>query len=214
MSAHQLLYGLLAALGARRPRAEAAAANGASPPGSSSVPSCSRSAGRPGPRRRPRSTRTTSPPSSTTACRSPSTGSTRPPAAPVRLHRPEDRRPQRHLVDGVLEPQRAPRLEPRWHSAGPRARPHARPDRDGRPAGRRSGLQLRRHRQRPLDRRARRLREQRLAAPRADREAAPARESLAGVFNDGWIGSKGPAGSVSADYNLFDRAGQARRRCS
>ena len=29
------------------------------------------------------------------------------------------------------------------------------------------------------------------------------RESLAGVFNDGWIGSKGPAGSVSADYNKF-----------
>ena len=29
------------------------------------------------------------------------------------------------------------------------------------------------------------------------------RESLAGVFNDGWIGSKGPAGSVIADYNKF-----------
>jgi len=30
------------------------------------------------------------------------------------------------------------------------------------------------------------------------------RESTAGVFNDGWIGSTGPAGSVAADYNLFD----------
>jgi hypothetical protein len=30
------------------------------------------------------------------------------------------------------------------------------------------------------------------------------RDSLSGVFSDGWIGSKGPAGSVIADYNLFD----------
>jgi len=29
-------------------------------------------------------------------------------------------------------------------------------------------------------------------------------ELLAGVFNDGWIGSSKPAGSVSADYNRFD----------
>ncbi len=29
-------------------------------------------------------------------------------------------------------------------------------------------------------------------------------ESLAGVFNDGWIGSSTPATSVSADYNRFD----------
>lgn len=32
------------------------------------------------------------------------------------------------------------------------------------------------------------------------------RESLAGVFNDGWIGSTKPAGTVSADYNRFDAA--------
>ena len=29
------------------------------------------------------------------------------------------------------------------------------------------------------------------------------KDSLAGVFNDGWIGSMGAAGSVAADYNLF-----------
>ncbi|MEI7759662.1 MAG: hypothetical protein WCJ67_02720 [Thermoleophilia bacterium] len=36
--------------------------------------------------------------------------------------------------------------------------------------------------------------------------AAPLRlrESLAGVFNDGWIGSLKPAATVSADYNQFD----------
>ena len=47
-----------------------------------------------------------------------------------RLHRPEDRRPQRHLVDGVLEPRRSPRLEPRWHGARPRPGAHTGPDGD------------------------------------------------------------------------------------
>ena len=38
------------------------------------------------------------------------------------------------------------------------------------------------------------------------------RESLAGVFSDGWIGSEEPADTVAADYNRFDAAGEAGDR--
>ena len=87
---------------------------------------------------------------------------------------------------------------------GPGPGPHARPDRDRRPARRRSRLRVRRHRHRPRDRRDDASPQQGATAPRSDREAAPAAESLAGVFSDGWIGSKVPADSVIADYNQFD----------
>ena len=192
-SAHQILYGLIAlsVLVGLAPMLLQPAARRR--PGSSSAPSCSRSAGRPGPRRRRRRTRTTSPTSSTTGSRSRSNW----------IDEATGGKPAVYIGQKIADPNGIWSME-FWNrnvrrvwsldGTAPGPGPVLTPDliaTDGRLADD-PGYELRRDRHRPRDRRDDRCARRAADASCGSRSRSGSQNSLAGVFNDGWIGSKIP----------------------
>ncbi len=214
--AHRMLYRPARALGARRPRAAAAARRrrvaawivvgavvlsiGWSTWAETAAATYSNDFSRPLLQRAPEAART---------------GSTRRPAASrpsTSARRSPTRTASGRWSSGTASVRQ--RLEPRRHRARPRAGAHAGPDRDGRTARRRSRLRVRGDRQRASRSPATTVASR--ARPALVRIAKPLRlqNSLAGVFSDGWIGSKVPAGQRDRRLQPVRRARRSPGRSS